>query len=35
LELLQMKLRSTSTSDNHALEMATLQFVVEAVQMLV
>lgn len=35
LELLQMKLRSTSTSDRHALEMATLQFVVEAVQMLV
>jgi Associated with zinc fingers len=35
LELLQMKLQSHSSSDRHALSMATLQFVVEAVQMLV
>jgi Associated with zinc fingers len=35
LELLQMKLRSTSTSDSQALSMATLHFVVEAVQLLV
>jgi hypothetical protein len=35
LELLQMKLNSTSTSDSQALAMATLRFVIEAVQMLV
>jgi hypothetical protein len=35
LELLQMKLHSTSTTDSQALAMATLRFVIEAVQMLV